>query len=54
MVILDLVGMRWVLWEDALPPEAVLGDMLRFIRDGLRRREGGEGYEGGGPGCDQH
>lgn len=42
MGILDFVGMRWVLWEDALPPEAVLEDVLRFIRDGLRRREGGE------------
>lgn len=40
MGILDFVGMRWVLWEGKLPPEAVLDDMLRFIRDGLRKREG--------------
>src|SRR5690606_26101889 len=40
MGILDFVGMRWVLWEGQLPPEAVLDDMLRFVRDGLRRREG--------------
>jgi AcrR family transcriptional regulator len=43
MGILDFVGMRWVLWEGELPPRAVLDDMLRFIRDGLRRREGEHG-----------
>jgi AcrR family transcriptional regulator len=40
MGILDFVGMRWVLWEGKLPEPAVIDDMLRFIRDGLRRREG--------------
>jgi AcrR family transcriptional regulator len=42
MGILDFMGMRWVLWEDALPSQAVLDDMLRLIRDGLRKREGEE------------
>lgn len=40
MGILDFVGMRWVLWEDQLPSPEVVDDMLRLIRDGLRRREG--------------
>ena len=40
MGILDFVGMRWVLWEGKLPEPGVIDDMLRFIRDGLRRREG--------------
>lgn len=40
MGILDFVGMRWVLWEGKLPSPEVVDDMLRFIRDGLRRREG--------------
>ncbi|MCX4244968.1 TetR/AcrR family transcriptional regulator [Paraliomyxa miuraensis] len=43
MGILDFVGMRWVLWENELPSEAVIEDMVRFIRDGLRRREGEDG-----------
>jgi AcrR family transcriptional regulator len=40
MGILDFMGMRWVLWEGKLPSQEVLDDMLRFIRDGLRRRDG--------------
>lgn len=40
MGILDFLGMRWVLWENSLPSEAVIDDMLRFIRDGLRHHDG--------------
>lgn len=43
MGILDFVGMRWVLWEDELPSEAVIEDMVGFIRDGLRKRDGEDG-----------
>ena len=39
MGVLDFVGMRWVLWEGTAPSPAVVDDMLRFIQDGLRRRE---------------
>lgn len=35
MGILDFVGMRWVLWESTMPSEAVVDDMLEFIRGGL-------------------
>jgi AcrR family transcriptional regulator len=39
MGILDFVGMRWVLWEGTAPSQTVVDDMLRFIRDGLRKRD---------------
>ncbi len=39
MGIMDFLGMRWVLWEDRLPPDAVIDDMLRLIEGGLRRRD---------------
>jgi AcrR family transcriptional regulator len=39
MGILDFVGMRWVLWEGTAPSPGVVDDMLRFIRDGLRKRD---------------
>jgi AcrR family transcriptional regulator len=39
MGILDFVGMRWVLWEGTAPSPGVVDDMLRFIRDGLRKSD---------------
>ncbi len=36
MGIFDFLGMRWVLWEDKLPPAAVRRDVLRFVAEGLR------------------
>lgn len=35
MGIADFVGMRWVLWEDRLPPDDVIDAVLAFIRGGL-------------------
>ncbi len=39
MGILDFIGMRWPLWEGAMPPDAVIEDAMRFISDGLRPRQ---------------
>ncbi|MFT6145404.1 MAG: hypothetical protein ACJAV2_003291, partial [Myxococcota bacterium] len=33
----DFLGMRWVLWEDQLPPDSVIDTAMRFLRDGLAR-----------------
>ncbi len=33
----DFLGMRWVLWEDQLPPDSVIDTAMRFVRDGLAR-----------------
>lgn len=38
MGILDFLGMRFVLWDDTVPSEAVLDDVLTFIRHGLDAR----------------
>ena len=36
MGMLDFIGMRWVLWDGAMPPERVLDDLLAFMRHGLQ------------------
>jgi AcrR family transcriptional regulator len=33
----DFLGMRWVLWEDQLPPDSVIDTAMRFLHDGLAR-----------------
>lgn len=35
MGIADFLGMRWVLWEDEIPPEEVFESMFAFIRRGM-------------------
>lgn len=35
MGIFDFLGMRWVLWEEDLPPKKVLDDVFTFIAHGL-------------------
>lgn len=35
MGVFDFLGMRWVLWEDRLPPQRVLDDVFTMIRNGL-------------------
>lgn len=35
MGIFDFIGMRWVLWEDTLPPAEVRRDVLAFLGRGL-------------------
>ena len=35
MGIFDFLGMRWVLWNDRLPPRRVVEDVFRLIRHGL-------------------
>ena len=35
MGIFDFLGMRWVLWENKLPPKKVLDDVFAFVRNGL-------------------
>lgn len=35
MGMFDFLGMRWVLWEDKLPPQRVLDDVFSLIRNGL-------------------
>jgi AcrR family transcriptional regulator len=37
MGIFDFLGMRWVLWEKALPPRKVLDDVFLFIAHGLAK-----------------
>ena len=39
------MGMRWVLWEDREPPEAVLESLRRFVHDGLAPHAGSGGSE---------
>jgi len=36
MGILDFLGMRFVLWDGNVPSEAIIDDILTFIRDGMR------------------
>lgn len=31
----DFLGMRWVIWEDRVPPQKILKDMMTFIQYGL-------------------
>lgn len=38
MGIFDFLGMRWVLWEERMPPKKVLDDVFDFIARGLARR----------------
>ncbi len=33
----DFLGMRWVLWEDRLPPDSAIDTAMRFLHDGLAR-----------------
>lgn len=40
MGIADFIGMRWVLWEDREPPEAVFQAVMSFIEAGLRPPSG--------------
>lgn len=35
MGIADFLGMRWVLWNDEIPPEEVFESMFAFIRHGM-------------------
>lgn len=35
MGIFDFLGMRWVLWDEDLPPKKVLDDVFTFIAHGL-------------------
>lgn len=35
MGMFDFLGMRWVLWEDKLPPQRVLDDVFSLIQNGL-------------------
>lgn len=35
MGIFDFLGMRWVLWEDRLPPKKTIDDVFALVRDGL-------------------
>jgi AcrR family transcriptional regulator len=35
MGMFDFLGMRWVLWENKLPPQRVLDDVFSLIRSGL-------------------
>jgi AcrR family transcriptional regulator len=37
MGIFDFLGMRWVLWEEDLPPKKVLDDVFLFISHGLSK-----------------
>jgi AcrR family transcriptional regulator len=37
MGIFDFLGMRWVLWEDKMPPTKVLDDVYDFITHGLAK-----------------
>lgn len=38
MGIFDFIGMRWVLWEDSLPPPQVREAVLSFVRSGILAR----------------
>ncbi len=45
MGIADFLGMRWVLWNDERPPEAVVESMLAFIRHGMDSHPPTQGQE---------
>ncbi len=47
MGITDFLGMRWVLWEDREPPEAVFEATMRFIERGLAPNAAGGGGKRG-------
>ncbi len=41
MGVFDFLGMRWVLWEDRLPPRQVIDDVFSMIRRGLEPARNG-------------
>ena len=43
MGIFDFLGMRWVLWENRLPPKKTIDDVFTLIRDGLGLGGGADG-----------
>lgn len=42
----DFLGMRWVLWNDRLPPEEVIQSMVAFMRHGIDARPAPEAAGG--------